>query len=71
MEWLFEPFQHVFMQRALAACVIMPTPPSWADLPGMKGDVGRAIYNGLRLSFESLQRDGFIPAPSRCCAVDT
>lgn len=23
MEWLFEPFQHVFMQRALAACVII------------------------------------------------
>ena len=23
MEWLFEPFQHVFMQRALAACVLV------------------------------------------------
>lgn len=23
MDWLFEPFQHVFMQRALAACVLI------------------------------------------------
>jgi ABC-type Mn2+/Zn2+ transport system permease subunit len=23
MDWLFEPFQHVFMQRALAACVLV------------------------------------------------
>ncbi len=23
MEWLFEPFEHVFMQRALAACVLI------------------------------------------------